>query len=101
MPLSEEPVLPGVQDAFALSSELQESLRELARNAIGAPAKRARALLLLASGLPTPHVANRLGVNTATIKYWRARFESGGMKFLQDGRRRKSTEAGVSEAAGG
>lgn len=104
MPPGEGPIPRGAGEAgnaFALTSELQERLRDVARKAIGTSAKRARALLLLASGLPTAHVADRLGVNTATIKCWRENFEIDGMASLQDGRRRKSPAAKAPEAAGG
>jgi transposase len=47
-------------------------------------AQRARIVLLAAEGLPNAEIARQAGVSRPTVIGWRARYQSGGIAFLQD-----------------
>ncbi len=47
-------------------------------------ALRARIVLLAAEGLPNAEIARRCGVSRPTVVDWRARYDAGGVRALQD-----------------
>jgi transposase len=47
-------------------------------------ARRARIVLLAADGLPHKAVAERCGTSVPTVREWRARYQAGGVRALQD-----------------
>ena len=47
-------------------------------------AQRARIVLLAADGLPNAEIARRTGTSRPTVVGWRARYDEGGIRALQD-----------------
>jgi transposase len=47
-------------------------------------AARARIVLLAAEGLPNAEIARRTGTSRPTVVGWRARYDAGGIRALQD-----------------
>lgn len=47
-------------------------------------ARRARMVLLAADGLPHTEIAERCGTSAPTVRHWRARYQAGGIRALQD-----------------
>ena len=47
-------------------------------------ARRARIVLLAAAGLPHTEVAKRAGVSVPVVREWRARYQVGGIRALED-----------------
>src|ERR1700712_4292021 len=51
-------------------------------------ALRARIVLLAAEGLPNAEIARRTGTSRPTVVDWRARYDAGGIRALEDQPRR-------------
>jgi transposase len=84
--------------ALVMSDGQREALQVLARSqtAPHRQVRRAEALLLAADGTANSHIAERVGVEVATVRAWRARFAEEGLAKLgkvRAGRGRKSTIA--------
>jgi transposase len=47
-------------------------------------ARRARMVLLAADGLPHTEIAEQCGTSVPTVRHWRARYQAGGIRALQD-----------------
>jgi transposase len=82
--------------ALVMSDGQREALQVLARSqtAPHRQVQRAEALLLAADGVANTRIASRVGVNSATVRSWRARFTEEGLAKLgkvRSGRGRKST----------
>lgn len=69
-----------------LSDDDRETLRRWSRRPKSphSIAQRARIVLLSADGLTNVAVAERVGVNHATVTKWRNRFLAGGLDALAD-----------------
>ncbi|MFI0447228.1 helix-turn-helix domain-containing protein [Actinomadura sp. 6N118] len=50
----------------------------------GTPARRARIVLLAASGLPNTVIAERTATSVPTVRLWRGRYRAGGLAALAD-----------------
>jgi transposase len=84
--------------ALVMSDGQREALEVLARSqtAPHRQVQRAEALLLAADGMPNSRIAERVGVEAATVRAWRSRFAEEGLAKLgkvRAGRGRKSTIA--------
>jgi transposase len=75
-----------VAAALALRNGDREKLARMASSrAAGAGlARRARIVLLAAEGLPHTEVARRAGVTVPVVREWRARYQAGGIRALED-----------------
>jgi transposase len=75
-----------VAAALALRNGDKEKLARIAssRAAEAGLARRARIVLLAAEGLPHTEVARRAGVSVPVVREWRARYQSGGVRALED-----------------
>src|SRR5258708_2083268 len=75
-----------VAAALALRNGDREKLARMAssRAAEAGLARRARIVLLAAEGLPHTEVARRAGVTVPVVREWRARYQSGGIRALED-----------------
>jgi transposase len=75
-----------VAGALALRNGDREKLARIAssRAAEAGLARRARIVLLAAEGLPHTEVARRAGVSVPVVREWRARYQSGGIRALED-----------------
>ena len=84
--------------ALVMSDGQREALQVLARSqtAPHRQVRRAEALLLAAHGMANSRIAERVGVEAATVRAWRSRFTEEGLAKLgkvRAGRGRKSTIA--------
>jgi transposase len=72
--------------ALVLREGDRERLTELARlpSVPSGLAKRARMVLLAADGMPNAQIARAAGVSRPTVIGWRDRYETGGIKALED-----------------
>jgi transposase len=72
--------------ALVLREGDRERLAELARlpSVPSGLAKRARMVLLAADGMPNAQIARAAGVSRPTVIGWRDRYETGGIKALED-----------------
>jgi transposase len=75
-----------VAAALTLRSGDRDKLARMAssRAAEAGLARRARIVLLAAEGLPHTEVARRAGVSVPVVREWRARYQSGGVRALED-----------------
>ncbi len=82
--------------ALVISDGQREALRALARSQTAPPrqVQRAEALLLAGDGIANTQIAQRVGIEAATVRAWRTRFAEEGLAKLgkvRSGRGRKSS----------
>jgi transposase len=79
----------------------REKLAKMASSRAGSAglARRARIVLLAAGGLAHTEIAARCGTSLPTVRYWRSRYQAGGIRALEDlprsGRPRTVDEAAI------
>jgi transposase len=75
-----------VAAALALRNGDREKLARMAssRAVEAGQARRARIVLLASEGLPHTEVARRAGVSVPVVREWRARYQAGGIRALED-----------------